>query len=151
MEVRIADHEDYDYMNSVFVEELFMFLNNKNSIQIETQFYTTHGAESVAENYGITIQEKTNKSMKFSYAGHDFDLKLNYAKIMDSVSVTLTSGNVICNGFNREIPDITQDQCNEDNAPYLNEMESGVYGIRMQNSYEFEDCINGILGRELNE
>ena len=148
MEVRIADLADYDYMNSVFVEELFMFLNNKNSIQIETQFYTTHGAESVAENYGITIQEKTNKSMKFSYAGHDFDLKLNYAKIMDSVSVTLTSGNVICNGFNREIPDITQDQCNEDNAPYLDEMESGVYGIRMQNSYEFEDCINGILGRE---
>ena len=62
--------------------------------------------------------------------------------------MTLTSGNVVCNGFNREIPDITQEQCREENAANLNEMESGVYGIRKRNDAEFEDCINGILGRK---
>ena len=147
MEFRIADLADYDYMNSIFVEELFMFLDNQNSIQIETPFYAGD-VESLAKTYGIVIQEKTNKRMQFDYDGHAFDLKLNYAKIMDSVSVTLTSGNVVCNGFSREIPDITQEQCREENAPYLNEMESGVYGIRKRNDSEFEGCINGILGRE---
>ena len=148
MEYRIADLSDYDYMNSVFVEELFMFLDNQNSIQIETPFYEGRNVESLAEEYEIAIQEKTNRSMRFNYDGHVFDLKLNYAKIMDSVSVTLTSGNVVCNGFSREIPDITQEQCREENTANLNEMESGVYGIRMRNDAEFEDCINGILGRK---
>ncbi len=148
MEYRIADLSDYDYMNSVFVEELFMFLDNQNSIQIETPFYEGRNVESLAEKYEIAIQEKTNRSLEFLYDGHAFNLKLNYAKIMDSVSVTLTSGNVVCNGFSREIPDITQEQCREENAPYLNEMESGVYGIRKRNDSEFEGCINGILGRE---
>ena len=127
-----------------------MFLDNQNSIQIETPFYGGD-VEYFAKTYGIVIQEKTNKRMRFDYDGHAFDLKLNYAKIMDSVSVTLTSGNVVCNGFSREIPNITQEQCSEENAPYLNEMESGAYGIRKQNAREFEDCINGILGRERNE
>ncbi|MBR6942702.1 MAG: hypothetical protein IKH55_06500 [Fibrobacter sp.] len=148
MEYRIADLSDYDYMNSVFVEELFMFLDNQNSIQIETPFYEGRNVESLAKEYEIAIQEKTNRSMRFNYDGHVFDMKLNYAKIMDSVSVTLTSGNVVCNGFNREIPDITQEQCREENAANLNEMESGVYGIRKRNDAEFEDCINGILGRK---
>jgi hypothetical protein len=147
-EFYIAELADYDYMNSVFVEELFMFLDSQNSIQIETPFYGGRNVESLAEDYGITVQEKTNRSMKFTYDGHSFDLKLNYAKIKDSVSVTLTSGNVVCNAYNREIPNITQEQCREENAPYLKEMESGAYEIRKRNDTEFEDCINGILGRE---
>ena len=151
MEYRIADLSDYDYMNSVFVEELFMFLDNQNSIQIETPFYEGRNVESLAEKYEIAIQEKTNRSMKFNYDGHVFDLKLNYAKIMDSVSVTLMSGNVVCNGVSREIPDITQEQCREENAPYLNEMESGAYGVRKRNDTEFENCINSILGRKRND
>jgi len=147
-EFYIAELADYDYMKSVFVEELFMFLDSQNSIQIETPFYEGRNVESLAEDYGITVQEKTNRSMKFTYEGHSFDLKLNYAKIKDSVSVTLTSGNVVCNAYNREIPNITQEQCREENAPYLKEMESGAYEIRKRNDTEFEDCINGILGRE---
>lgn len=148
MEYRIADLSDYDYMNSVFVEELFMFLDNQNSIQIETPFYEGRNVESLVEEYEIAIQEKTNRSMRFNYDGHVFDLKLNYARIKDSVSVTLTSGNVVCNAYNREIPNITQEQCREENASYLKEMESGAYEIRKRNDTEFEDCINGILGRE---
>jgi hypothetical protein len=128
-----------------------MFLDNQNSIQIETPFYEGRNVESLAEKYGITVQEKTNRSMKFNYDGHAFDLKLNYAKIMDSVSVTLTSGNVVCNGVSREIPNITQELCREENAPYLNEMESGAYGIRKRNDTEFENCINSILGRKRND
>jgi len=147
-EFYIAELADYDYMKSVFVEELFMFLDSQNSIQIETPFYGGRNVESLAEDYGITVQEKTNRSMKFTYEGHSFDLKLNYARIKDSVSVTLTSGNVVCNAYNREIPNITQEQCREENAPYLKEMESGAYEIRKRNDTEFEDCINGILGRE---
>ena len=147
-EFYIAELADYDYMKSVFVEELFMFLDSQNSIQIETPFYEGRNVESLAEDYGITVQEKTNRSMKFTYEGHSFDLKLNYAKIKDSVSVTLTSGNVVCNAYNREIPNITQELCREENAPYLKEMESGAYEIRKRNDTEFEDCINGILGRE---
>ena len=150
MEYRIADLADYDYMNSIFVEELFMFLDNQNSIQIETPFYAGD-VESLAKKYGITILEKKNKSLEFLYDGHAFNLKLNYAKIMDSVSVTLMSGNVVCNGVSREIPDITQEQCREENAPYLNEMESGAYGIRKRNDTEFENCINSILGRKRND
>ena len=151
VEFYIAELEDYDYMKSVFVEELFMFLDSQNSIQIETPFYGARNVESLAEDYGIIVQEKTNRSMKFTYEGHVFDLKLNYARFMDSVSVTLTSGNVICNAYNREIPNITQEQCREENAPNLNKMESGAYGIRKYNDTEFEDCINGILGRERND
>ncbi|MBQ3777367.1 MAG: hypothetical protein II835_04670 [Fibrobacter sp.] len=147
-EFYIAELADYDYMKSVFVEELFMFLDSQNSIQIETPFYGGRNVESLAEDYGITVQEKTNRSMKFTYEGHSFDLKLNYTRIKDSVSVTLTSGNVVCNAYNREIPNITQEQCREENAPYLKEMESGAYEIRKRNDTEFEDCINGILGRE---
>lgn len=147
-EFYIAELADYDYMKSVFVEELFMFLDSQNSIQIETPFYGGRNVESLAEDYGITVQEKTNRSMKFTYEGHSFDLKLNYARIKDSVSVTLTSGNVVCNAYNREIPNITQELCREENAPYLKEMESGAYEIRKRNDTEFEDCINGILGRE---
>ncbi len=151
IEFYIAELEDYDYMNSVFVEELFMFLDSQNSIQIETPFYGGGNVESLAEDYGITVQEKTNRSMKFTYDGHAFDLKLNYARMDDSVSVTLTSGDVVCNAYNREIPNITQELCREENAPYLKEMDSGAYEIRKRNDTEFEDCINGILGRERND
>jgi len=151
VEYRMADRSDFDYMNSIFVFELFMFLDNQNSIQLETPFYGTRMTELSREKYGITVQEKTNKSMKFTYRDHLFDLNLKYARSIDSVYVTLSSGNTTCVGYSREMSNVLPEMCREENAEYLYKRELGGMRYNNENHIEFENCINGILGRERND
>lgn len=146
VEYRITDRVDYDYMQTVFVDQLFDFLGNGGSIQLETPYYyssTKYGQE----RSGISILSKTNTTMKFTYADLTFDLSVDYARYGDSLHVTLESGKVSCEGTVREMNDALPEVCSDNNADYLYKSSSGAFTYERKNSSEFEACIDGILGR----
>lgn len=150
VEYRITDREGYDYMQTVFVDQLFDFLGDGGSIQLETPYYysdTKYGQESA----GISILSKTNTTMKFTHADKTFDLSVDYARYKDSLHVTLKSGDVSCVGTVREMENVLPEVCVTDNADYLHKSSSGAYTYRQMNSREFEACIDGILGRNQND
>ena len=146
VEVRVADREDYDYMQTVFVDQLFDFLGNGGSVQLETPYYYS-STEFGQERSGIVILEKTNTTMKFTHADLTFDLSIDYARYGDSLHVTLKSGDVSCVGTVREMDDVLPEVCSVDNEAYLWKSDSGAYTYERKNSREFETCIDGILGR----
>ena len=110
VEYRVTDRVDYDYMQTVFVDQLFDFIGDGGSIQLETPYYYSD-TKYEQEEYGISILEKTKKSMKFSYNGLTFDLNVDYAYYKDSLSVTLKSGDVTCVGKHREIVYVQPEMC----------------------------------------
>ncbi|MBP5439536.1 MAG: hypothetical protein J6Y14_01310 [Fibrobacter sp.] len=154
VEFRADDRADYDYMNSVFVSDLFDFFDKANiDLRVNYVFYGSRVVGARAEKYGITIQEKTNKSMKFTYDNHEFDLNLKYARYRDSVSVSLKSGETTCVGVYSVKHDVPPELCRDENAEYLqhsryDSSESEALRYERSNSEKFEDCLNGILGRE---
>lgn len=148
VEYRIADREGYDYMQTVFVDQLFDFLGDGGSIQLETPYYYSD-TKYEQEKYGISILDKTDSTMKFTYADMTFDLSVDYARYGDSLHVTLKSGDVSCVGTVRETT--LPEMCSDGNADYLYKSSSGAFTYRRMNSREFEACIDGILGREQNE
>ena len=150
LEYRVGDLPNYDYMSSDFVGELFDFLKSRNSIQLEMIFYSRLGYSP--DKYGVSVEMKSNKSMKFIHEGRTFDLNLMYARYSDSVSVVLSSDGMTCIGNYSMKLNVPPELCNEENAPYLHSSnsisgsETLVY--EKQNTQEFEDCIDGILGRK---
>ena len=155
VEYRVDDRADFDYMNSVFVDDLFRFLKtSQNSVQVKWIFNGLRGGDHKLDDYGVVIQEKTNKNMKFTYDNRVFDLNLNYARYLDSVSVTLTSGETTCVGDYSIKRDVPPELCRDENAEYLQHTRSGSESDALQyeksNYREFQDCIDGILGREKN-
>ena len=150
VEYRIADREGYDYMQTVFVDQLFDFLGSGGSIQLETPYYYS-STKFGQERSGIVILEKTNTSVKFTQAERTFDLSVDYARYKDSLHVTLKSGDVNCVGTVREMENVLPEVCVTDNADYLHKSSSGAYTYMRMNSREFEACIDGILGREQND
>lgn len=147
VEYRVTDRVDYDYMQTVFVDQLFDFIGDGGSIQLETPYYYSD-TKYEQEEYGISILEKTKKSMKFSYNGLTFDLNVDYAYYKDSLSVTLKSGDVTCVGKHWEIVYVQPEMCSAAYADNFYEIEdTGLLKYEKQNDSEFEACINGILGR----
>lgn len=147
VEIRVADREDYDYMQTVFVNQLFDFIGSGGSIQLETPYYYSD-TKYEQEEYGIGILEKTNTAMKFTYGDLTFDLSLDYAYYKDSLSVTLKSGDVTCVGKHREIVNVPPEMCNADYVDNFYEVEdTGLLKYEKKNDSEFEACIDGILGR----
>lgn len=147
VEYRVADREDYDYMQTVFVNQLFDFLGNGGSIQLETPYYYSD-TKFGQEQSGISILEKTNTTVKFTHADLTFELSVDYAHYRDSLHVTLKSGDVSCVGTVRDMDDVLPGMCSDDNADYLWKSSSGAYTYERMNSSEFETCIDGILGRK---
>ena len=147
VEIRVADRENYDYMQTVFVDQLFDFLGSGGSIQLETPYYYSD-TKYEQEEYGIGILEKTNTAMKFTYGDLTFDLSLDYAYYKDSLSVTLKSGDVTCVGKHREIVNVPPEMCNADYVDNFYEIkDTGLLKYEKKNDSEFEACIDGILGR----
>lgn len=147
VEIRVADRENYDYMQTVFVDQLFDFLGSGGSIQLETPYYYSD-TKYEQEEYGIGILEKTNTAMKFTYGDLTFDLSLDYAYYKDSLSVTLKLGDVTCVGKHREIVNVPPEMCNADYVDNFYEIEdTGLLKYEKKNDSEFEACIDGILGR----
>ena len=147
VEIRVADRENYDYMQTVFVDQLFDFLGSGGSIQLETPYYYSD-TKYEQEEYGIGILEKTNTAMKFTYGDLTFDLSLDYAYYKDSLSVTLKSGDVTCVGKHREIVNVPPEMCNADYVDNFYVIEdTGLLKYEKKNDSEFEACIDGILGR----
>lgn len=147
VEIRVADRENYDYMQTVFVDQLFDFLGSGGSIQLETPYYYSD-TKYEQEEYGIGILEKTNTAMKFTYGDLTFDLSLDYAYYKDSLSVTLKSGDVTCVGKHREIVNVPPEMCNADYVDNFYEIEdTELLKYEKKNDSEFEACIDGILGR----
>lgn len=163
VEYRADDRADFDYMNSVFVSDLFQFFDKTKDtllvnyvndvLRANYVFYGSRIVGSYAEKYGITIQEKTNKSMKFTYDNRVFDLNVNYARYSDSVSVSLSSGGATCVSEYSEKHDVPPELCRDENAKYLQhsripDSESEALRYEKRNEEEFENCVKGILGRK---
>lgn len=151
LEHRVGDVPTYDYMNTNFVSDIFSFLNNNNIIiMFEDVFYSW--SDINPEKYGITVQEKTNKSMKFTHEGRTFDLKLDYARYSDTVAVTLSSNGRTCVGNYSEKNDVPPELCREENSAYLqssrNDSDSDALRYQRDNVREFSKCIDSIIGRE---
>lgn len=155
-EFRADDRADYNYMNSIFVVDLFHFFGSASSEpNVKYVFNGSQRVDKRAEEYGITIQEKKNKSMKFTYDNREFDLNVNYARYRDSVSVSLSSGGITCVGNYSVKYDVPPELCRDENAEYLqhsryDDSESEALRFEKNNEVEFGNCINGILGREIN-
>lgn len=149
VELRKIDREDYDYMNTIFVEFLFDFIGGRyNDIQLNAIVFHAN-ADYWAEKNGIEIREHTNRNMKFAYGEYDFELNLDYVHFGDSLSLTLQSGSTTCVAEYHKVDNVPSQMCVADNAMYLSEnVKSGAQEYRKGNDVEFEACIDGILGRE---
>ena len=150
LEHRVGDVPNYDYMNTNFVGDIFGFLNGKHSIMIEDVFYSR--SDFSPEKYGITVQEKTKKSMKFTHEGRTFDLKVDFVRYSDTVAVTLSSNGIACVGNYSKKNDVPPELCREENSAYLqssrNDSKSDALQYKKDNVREFSKCINNIIGRE---
>lgn len=142
VEVRVADRENYDYIETHMVSELLMFLKDGSSIDFDDILYHDD-IEYWSDRYNIGIVEKTTRQMKFTYADHTFDLNVDYASY-DSVAVTLMSDGSACVGTYRKIENAPSEMCIEENVDYFRE---GSLHYRKSNESEFETCVNAILGR----
>ena len=148
VEYRTADRFDYNYVETYFVEELFGFMRAQTyTMNLGDVFYRSDLAYAMKES-NITVLDKSNRSMKFVYGEKTFDLTVDYISYQDSVAVTLKSGDVTCVGTYREIQDVSDGMCRDENAAYLMEDDSEAYIYVKSNRREFETCVNGILGRE---
>lgn len=150
LEHRVGDVPNYDYMNTNFVGDIFGFLNGKHSIMIEDVFYSR--SDFSPEKYGITVQEKTKKSMKFTHEGRTFDLKVDFVRYSDTVAVTLSSNGIACVGNYSKKNDVPPELCREENSAYLqssrNDSKSDALQYKKDNRSEFEQCIKDIVGLE---
>lgn len=159
-EWRALDKMNADFMESVFIDELFSYIGSRSSaLQLETVFYGTE-TESTANRYGIDVVAKSNTAMTFTYADREFNVALTYAGYMDSVHVTVSAGGIECVGSHKEhnyngqgfvenaLSGMSGEVCREEYADDLREQSSGVWSYWSQNSDEFARCIDGILGRE---
>lgn len=150
LEHRVGDVPNYDYMNTNFVEDIFRFLNDKSSILFEDVFYSR--SDFSPEKYGITVQEKTKKSMKFTHDGRTFDLKVDFVRYSDTVAVTLSFNGIACVGNYSKKNDVPPELCSEENSAYLqssrNDSKSDALQYKKDNVREFSKCINNIIGRE---
>lgn len=151
LEHRVGDVANYDYMNTNFVGDIFSFLNNNHiTIMFEDVFYSR--SDNSPEKYGITIQEKTKKSMKFTHEGRSFDLKVDFVRYSDTVAVTLSSNGIACVGNYSKKNDVPPELCREENSAYLqssrNDSDSDALRYQRDNVREFSKCINDIIGRE---
>ena len=152
VEFRAGDLPNYDYMNTNFVSDIFRFLNGKSSILFEDVFYSR--SVNSPEKYGITVQEKTNKSMKFTHEGRSFDLKLDFVRYSDSMAVTLSSNGTTCVGNYSRKKNVPPELCREENAPYMEfnaenwDSDAHASQYKKDNVQEFSKCIDSIIGRE---
>lgn len=147
MEYRIADRDSFDYIETPFMGELYRFMNDSYStIDFDDIFYHDD-TEYWRESNDISILDKTNRSVTYVSENRIFNLYVNYASYMDSVSVTLTSEGVTCVGEYKYIEMTPPELCNEDNAGYMWGEGTGHSNYIKTNRLEFEVCINGILGR----
>ena len=147
-EYRVADQLEYDYMQTHFVSELFEFMvDSSTRINLNHIFYHDD-TEYWQEKAKIDIKKKTDQGMNFVYDGHVFDLNVDHASYGDSVAVTLKAGEKTCTGDYYETMLVPDEVCSVDYADDLYEQDSGAMKYRRQNSSEFEECINDILGRE---
>jgi len=150
LEHRVGDVPNYDYMNTNFVGDIFGFLNDKHSIMFEDVFYSR--SDFSPEKYGITVQEKTKKSMKFTHEGRTFDLKVDFVRYSDTVAVTLSSNGIACVGNYSKKNDVPPELCREENSAYLessrNDSKSDALQYKKDNVREFSKCIDSIIGRE---
>ncbi len=148
VEWRALDKAKADYMESVFIDELFSYIGSQSSaLQLETVFYGME-TESTAMRYGIDVVSQSKTSVTFTYADLEFDVALIYARFKDSVHVVVKSGETECVGVHREVPIMTDEECRADYADKLREEDSGIWTYWSQNEDEFARCIDGILGRE---
>ena len=151
VEIRIDDRENYDYITTYFVHELFDFLESPSaSIDIGDVFYRYAWTDRLEES-GVKVQKKTNRSVNFEFDGRAFELQVEFARYRDSVAVSLKSGNTECVGTYFRNDDVSEEVCSVENADYLRKQDSGVLEFVRQNSGEFEKCIDGIRGREQND
>ena len=147
MEYRIADRDSFDYIETPFMGELYRFMNDSyNTMYFDDIFYHDD-TEYWRESNDISVLDKTNRSVKYISNGREFNLYVNYASYMDSVSVTLMSEGVTCVGEYKYIEMTPPELCNEDNADYIWGEGTGHSNYIKTNRLEFEACINGILGR----
>ena len=148
VEKRTLDRTGFNYMESVFIDELFSYIGSRSSaLQLETVFYGME-TEYTANRYGIDVTAKSKTAMTFTYADIEFDVALTHTSYRDSVQVIVKSGKIECIGTHREYAEMSSEECRADYADDLREESFGAWTYWSQNSDEFARCIDGILGRE---
>ena len=151
VEIRIDDRENYDYITTYFVREMFEFMETPSATIDFGDIFYRFGSTNWLEESGAKVQEKTNRSVKFEFDGRAFELHVDYARYKDSVAVSLKSGNTECVGTYFGSGAASEEVCSAENADYLRKQDSGAFELVRQNSDEFRKCIDGILGREQND
>jgi len=148
VEQRVSDKEGFNYMESVFIDELFSYIgSNASALQLETVFYGMD-TEYSAERYGIDVLSKSNTSMNFMFEKREFEVALYQMTYKDSVYVVVKSGDVECIGSHSEQAEVSEEMCSTEEADNLSESYTGAWTFWSQNDDEFRRCIDGLIGRE---
>ena len=147
VELRAGDLPGFNYMESVFINDLFDYLEYQGSILITGIFYSAN-LDKEKEDYGIAVTTQTDSAMTFTYDNRTFEVELKHVSYHDSVSVAVTSGSIQCIASYRRIKDLTPELCSDANSTYMRGDDAGAQRIEKDNEMEFETCIDSILGRE---
>ena len=147
VEFRAGDLPGFNYMESVFIDDLFNYLEHRSSVLITGIFYSAN-LDKEKEEYGIAVTSQTDSAMTFTYDNHTFDVELLHVRYHDSVSVAVTSGGIQCIASYRRIKDMTPELCGDENSVYMRGDDAGAQRIERDNESEFKACIDSILGRE---
>jgi len=150
--------DNFDYMSSGFVYNLFSFIDRKPRIDYSVLSQADIFAHSMDLEYWTTqdnfvINNKTNRNMTFTYEGRSWTLNVDYVSRSDSAVVSLSSGDATCQWHFREKKSSFQELCREEFEEYLYStywysFDTYVWNYKNNNYEEFGSCINRIQGIE---
>ena len=145
VELRVLDKDDFNYMESVFIEELLTYMgDNSSALQLETVFYHAD-IEAEIKRFGVDVRSKSRTAMTFVLKGREFNVALYSMNYKNSVDVVVSSDGVECAGTHGEDTNMSSDMCSVENADSLKESYTGAWTYWSQNGDEFARCIDGLL------
>jgi len=140
-------NEDFDYMESEFVDGLHCFLasdgDSVGNLKIETAFYGTEMTDR-----GVTIISKNKNREVISIKGKTYEVSLDYADYFnEKVFVTVSSEGQSCGGWYETVKFMNPDLCRAENEAFLQEVDGdGTLHYHADNSRDFKMCIVQLKG-----
>jgi len=144
IEIRIAQTENFNYMQSIFTWNLYSALKDSFvSVGADEIFY--HDGFD-ASQYGVEIKSQTNTSEVFVHDGVTYDLKIDSVLADDYLSLTLSVGNSECHLEYLGTFNVTLEMCKAENADYFKVgTENMVSGYFRGNEKEFNECVQQLV------
>lgn len=147
LEIRVAEKENFNYMQSEFIYGFYWGLEDLSmNIWPDAIYY---GAAVNASDYGVQILKQTNTSETFVYGGSTYEITIDSVHVFDDyLMMTVSSGNAQCRLEHFSTYNVTPEMCNDENADYLRfpDAHPNVAGRYIcYNADEFWTCMKQML------